>query len=82
MRAAQALMGWRPIDDAAKSGEDILAWGPRQNRIVVAWDPEIDRRYPWISVEGTQYPEAAFTHYQPLDPPPDLTTTPDLGEAA
>lgn len=66
-----AASEWRPIDDEAKNGEDILVWGPHQLVRCVYWDEDKHQGYSWcVDDAHTCYHRDAFTHWQPLPAPP------------
>lgn len=65
---------WQPISTAPKDGETrILVWGPHgHEHMVVCYDPEPDQPgFPWMTLDGPDYQEAAFTHWMPLPAPPE-----------
>ena len=65
---------WREITDEAKSGEDVLLWGPGLGHIVAQYDTECANsmagQYPWATLDGPNYHKDAFTLWMPLPPLP------------
>jgi hypothetical protein len=64
---------WQPIETAPLDGTDILVWGPHGHGcLVVGFDDEPEHPgFPWITLDGRQYPPAAFSHWMPLPATPD-----------
>ncbi len=83
---ALGSQGWRDIESAPKDGDAILAWGPEYGFHYVfydrkeddgsgVWTAKRERFLPrsewcWSIPDGAQLHENAFTHWQPLPPPP------------
>lgn len=70
---------WRTIDSAPKDGQMILLYAPSESwpTTFVGYYSEDDGKPAWTDIDGT-WLELACTHWQPLPPPPEKKTAPDL----
>jgi hypothetical protein len=65
---AALLNPWRPIDDAARNGDDILCLAFGNSQLVLAYDRHPDYPgHPWLTMDGPRYAEEAVSHYKPLE---------------
>lgn len=70
--------GWKPIESAPKDGTSVLAWGPKQDRVVIAWNewalPEAEWQAVGLGVNGFECPSIVLrgepTLWQPLPAAP------------
>lgn len=69
---------WKPIASAPKDGTSILAWGPQQDAVVIAWNewalPEAEWRAVGLEANGFECPTVVMrgepTLWQPLPAAP------------
>jgi hypothetical protein len=72
---------WKPIASAPKDGSSILGWGPRQDRVVIAWNewarPEPGWEAVGLEVNGFECPKIVLrgepTLWQSLPVEPCMT---------
>ncbi|WP_271024882.1 hypothetical protein [Rhizobium sp. RCAM05973] len=68
--------GWLLIDNAAKSGDDILAVGVDAygagHYEVVSYEITDSAPWVWHTHDGLAYHEGAFSHYRLLPAPPSI----------
>ena len=77
--AALKAQGWRPISEAKKSPTSILVWCPdRQNQYIVTWMAGSDVGGGcWCPFGSMLSLSETPTHFQPLPPAPDDSSTGD-----
>ena len=64
---------WQSIETAPKDGEDILVWGPMLGHLVVSFDEEANKDFPWFTLDGPSYYGGAFAVWMPLPKPPEVS---------
>jgi len=71
--APPPMSPWMPIDDAAKTGDDVLL-GCRESgfRVVACWDEDIDG---WRMIDDCIWAASAFDVWRPLDDLPPIEET-------
>lgn len=60
------VLDWKPIDEGALDGEDVLAWSMKLGYVVVSYDPCVNSDFPWQTLDGPCYYRDGFELYARL----------------
>lgn len=68
---------WQPIETAPKNGDDIVLFDANSGGAIVAsWEEDCPNAWAWMTLDGPNYHEGAFTHWMPLPPAPTQSADP------